>query len=92
MDPYYEPEFESLKELLLDMAQERSTDILLKMIVDTLVERPHVAMASIRLTRPGDACHACPMVSERPDQSSCFHLEAIEKKKPHEASSWKRAS
>jgi len=55
------------------------------MIVDTLVERLHVAMARIWITRPGDACHACPMVSGCPDQSSCCHLAAIEKKNPHEA-------
>ena len=49
----YRPEFESLKGLLLAMAQERSVDLLLRMIVDRLAERPHVALARIWLMAEG---------------------------------------
>ncbi len=72
----YQPEFESLKGLLLEMARERSVNGLLKMIVQRLAERPHVALVRIWLIRPGDICASCPMRAECPDQTSCLHLVA----------------
>ena len=72
----YEPEFESLKGLLLEMAKERSVNGLLKMIVQRLAERTHVALARIWLIRPGDICASCPMRTECPDKTSCLHLVA----------------
>ena len=68
--PDYKPEFESLKDLLLDMALERSVDALLDMIVRRLAERPHIALARIWLIGPGDICPVCPMRSECPDQEN----------------------
>jgi hypothetical protein len=65
-----------LKRLLLDMAQERSVDNLLKLIVDQLADQPDVALARIWLTAPGDICASCPMRRECPDQASCLHLVA----------------
>ncbi|MCZ6794345.1 MAG: sigma 54-interacting transcriptional regulator [Planctomycetota bacterium] len=78
MKPATEPEveFESLKCLLLDMAQERSLDALLNLIVNRLVERPHMALVRIWLARPGDICASCRMREECPDQTSCLHLVA----------------
>jgi transcriptional regulator with GAF, ATPase, and Fis domain len=70
------PDFESLKSLLLDMAQERSLDDLLRLTVDRLAEQPHVALARIWLIQPGDICPSCPMLEECPDQTSCLHLVA----------------
>ncbi len=78
MKPAAEPdvEFESLKCLLLDMAQERSLDALLNLIVIRLAERPHMALVRIWLVGPGDICASCRMREECPDQTSCLHLVA----------------
>ena len=72
----YRPEFESLKGLLLAMAQERSVDVLLRMIVDRLAKRPHVALARIWLMAPGDLCAECYMRADCRDQTTCLHLAA----------------
>ncbi len=71
-----EPEIESLKTLLLDMAQERSLDSLLALVVRRLSERPNVALARIWLTRPGDVCDSCIMRPECADRATCLHLVA----------------
>ena len=76
MTAEYEVEFESLKSLLLDMAQERTLDTLLSLVVRRLAERPHVALARIWLIKPGDICASCPMRKECPDQTACLHLVA----------------
>ncbi len=65
-----------LKRLLLDMAEQRSVDRALKLIVDQLAGQPDVALARVWLTAPGDICDACPMRRECPDQTSCLHLVA----------------
>ncbi len=70
----YEVEFESLKSLLLDMAQERTLNTLLSLVVRRLAERPHVALARIWLIKPGDICASCPMREECPDRTACLHL------------------
>jgi transcriptional regulator with GAF, ATPase, and Fis domain len=74
--PAAEPEFESLKDLLLDMAQERSLAALLGLVVGRLAARPHVALARIWLIAPGDICASCPMRDDCPDQRRCLHLVA----------------
>lgn len=55
---------EPLKRLLLDVAQLRSLDELLRTVVLRLSEYPHVALARIWLMLPGDICRICPMRSE----------------------------
>ena len=74
----YQPEFESVKELLLKMAQEHSIDDLLQLIVQRLAERPRVALARIWLISPADDCGACPPSMEKicADRSECLHLVA----------------
>ena len=74
----YVQDFESLRDLVLDMAQQRSVDDLLPMIVDRLAARDHVALARIWLVGPGDLCGTCPplMEAECSDQSACLHLVA----------------
>lgn len=76
LDPGYKPEFDSLKALLLDMAQERSVGVLLKMITDRLALRPHVELARIWLIKPGESCGTCPKSRLCQDQTSCLHLAA----------------
>jgi transcriptional regulator with GAF, ATPase, and Fis domain len=71
-----EPELDSFKELLLEMAQERSSETLLKLVVERLAARPQVALARIWLIAPGDLCASCRMRPECPDQTSCLHLVA----------------
>lgn len=75
-DPDYEPEFDSLKGLLLDMAEERSLDALLKLVVNRLNEREHLALIIIWLIKEGDICDSCPMRNECPDQTECLHIVA----------------
>ncbi len=71
-----QPDFESLKCLLLDIAQQRSLEELLRLIVRRLGERPEVALVRIWLVQPGDICSSCHMRAECPDQTLCLHLVA----------------
>ncbi len=68
--------FEVLEPLLLEMAQERSVDVLLDTIVGHLAALPNIALSRIWLTRPGDICETCHLRDECPDQLSCLHLVA----------------
>src|SRR5262245_30730731 len=70
------PRFESVRELLLEMAQERSLDALLRRIVGALSALPDVALARIWLIEPGDICSSCAMREECPQHVSCLHLVA----------------
>jgi transcriptional regulator with GAF, ATPase, and Fis domain len=91
IDKNYEPEFESIKDLILDIAQERSAELLLAMIVDRLAQRPHVALARIWLIKPGDICVNCTMRPDCPDQTKCLHLVAgAGLPLKHEAGEWQR--
>ncbi len=72
----HEPEFESLKQILLDMAHERSLPALLSLLVERLRNLREVALARIWLIRPGDLCATCPARPECPDQTRCLHLVA----------------
>jgi len=65
-----------LKRLLLDMAQERCVENVLKLIVDRTASQPEVALARIWLVAPGDLCSNCHMRDQCPDQTSCLHLVA----------------
>jgi len=72
----YKPEFESLKERLLELTQVQSVDEGLKRVVMVLAERPHVALARVWLMGRGDLCPTCRMRSRCPDQTACLHLAA----------------
>jgi transcriptional regulator with GAF, ATPase, and Fis domain len=76
LDAGYEPEFESLHERLLELAQIRSVDELLRRLVTLLAERPHVALARIWLKQPGDRCEACARRQDCPGQTTCLQLVA----------------
>lgn len=69
-------EFASFKCLVLDMAQQRSLDELLKLIVNRMATRPEVALVRIWLKRPGDVCSTCRMREDCADQTACLHLVA----------------
>ena len=72
----YEPEFESFKEHLLELAQLRSVDELLDRVVCLLAARPHVALARIWLRDSGDACGACHGRGRCSNQGMCLELVA----------------
>ena len=74
--PDYEPEFDSLRDLLLEIAPERSVEHLLRKVVQRLAARPHAVLARLWLLDKGDLCPACPMRPRCPDQSRCLHLVA----------------
>ena len=76
LGPAYKPEFESLKGILLALAEERSVDTLLNLIVTRFAQRPHLALARIWLIAPSDICPTCVMRDECPDQTRCLHLVA----------------
>ncbi|MBA3612649.1 MAG: sigma 54-interacting transcriptional regulator [Nitrospirales bacterium] len=67
---------DSLKCLLLDIAQQRSLNDLLWLIVRRLADRSTVVLARIWLIRPGDICSTCRFREECPDQTRCLHLVA----------------
>jgi transcriptional regulator with GAF, ATPase, and Fis domain len=67
---------DSLKCLLLDIAQQRSINDLLWLIVRRLEDRPTVVLARIWLIGPGDICVTCRLKEECPDQTKCLHLVA----------------
>lgn len=69
-------EFAAFKCLVLDIAQQRSLDELLKMIVNRMAQRDEVALVRIWLKRPGDVCGNCRMREDCPDQTACLHLVA----------------
>ena len=77
-----------LKRLLLDMAQQRSVDTLLRLIVDQLAGQTEVALARIWLLAPGDICANCHMRPECPDQTSCLHLVASAGKSEVSGETW----
>ena len=70
------PDTEALKQLMLDMASERSVPVLLNTIVARLARQPQVALARIWLLLPGDVCPSCRYRSICPDQDRCLHLSA----------------
>lgn len=67
---------DSLEEIFLDLAHERSLSALLSLLVERLRGLPDVALARIWLVRPGDICASCPARAECPDQTRCLHLVA----------------
>ncbi|MBW1721473.1 MAG: sigma 54-interacting transcriptional regulator [Deltaproteobacteria bacterium] len=91
LKPNYAPEFESMRDLLLDMSQERDVNVLLNMIVTRLAARPHVLMARIWLVEDGDRCDSCAMRSQCEDRGKCLHLAASAgEPEAEELLDWKR--
>jgi transcriptional regulator with GAF, ATPase, and Fis domain len=74
LSPDYKPEFDSLRNLLLEIAPERSVELLLSKVVRALGERPHAVLAQVWLVAEGDRCASCPRHEQCPDRSRCLHL------------------
>jgi transcriptional regulator with GAF, ATPase, and Fis domain len=67
---------DSFRELLLELACERSLEDLLPLCTRRLVENEDVALARLWLLEPGDQCAACPNARVCVDRASCLHLVA----------------
>jgi transcriptional regulator with GAF, ATPase, and Fis domain len=72
----YKPEFNSLRDRLLEVAQIRQVDEVLNRVVAILAERPHVALARIWLVDKGDLCASCLMAARCPNHDRCLCLAA----------------
>ena len=72
----YKPEFDSLRDGLLELAQIRHVDELMRRVVSVLAGRPHVALARIWQVDQGDLCASCRMAARCPDRTRCLHLVA----------------
>jgi transcriptional regulator with GAF, ATPase, and Fis domain len=69
--------FDALKDLLLEIAQERELVALLPLIVRRLTESSEsVALARIWLLGPGDACAECRNAPVCSSREQCLHLAA----------------
>jgi len=67
---------DAFRELLLELAQERSLDDLLPLVTRRLAEHEDVALARLWLLEPGDQCDACPNATVCQDRTRCLHLVA----------------
>lgn len=76
------------KQLLLDMALERSVDTVLRRVVDQMASQHEVALARIWLLGPGDICSNCHMRDECLDQTTCLHLVASAGKSRQTGEAW----
>ena len=65
-----------LRDLLIEVSEQRSLNAVLGTVVRRLAEQPQIALARIWLMAPGDICKNCPMREECPDQTRCLHLVA----------------
>ncbi len=72
----YKPEFNSLRDRLLELAQVRHVDELMHKVVSTVADRPHVALARIWLLDSADKCAACHSAERCQDKTRCLHLVA----------------
>ena len=80
--------FDVLKCVLLDMAQQRTLDALLELIVSRLRDLQDVALARIWLVDRGDICEQCHFQSECPERSRCLHLVASAGQSVTSATQW----
>jgi transcriptional regulator with GAF, ATPase, and Fis domain len=91
LDDDYQPEFESFTHRLLELAQIRSVQHLLRQVVTLLTNRPHVAVARIWLIDEGDLCSSCPLLGRCKNRASCLHLVASAgKRQSSETPNWTR--
>ena len=67
---------DDIRRLLLAMAQQRSVNDVLGLVVDRLASMDGIALARIWLAEPGDICADCRFRAECPDKTVCLHLVA----------------
>lgn len=78
MEPTSDRRFDPLLgvQLLLEIAQERSVEPILKKIVENAVESAQFVYSQVWLIKKGDLCDTCKYRSECADRSRCLHLVA----------------
>ena len=81
-------DFEKIKCVLLEMAQQRTVESLLELIVSRLRDIEDVALARIWLVDRGDICQQCHFLRECPDQAKCLHLLASAGKSVDHSPQW----
>jgi len=81
---------ETLQEILLAAAAERTEQGTLEILVRGLAAGPGVALARIWLIGPGDVCADCRLRPECPDQTRCLHLVASAGRSAATGESWDR--
>ncbi len=87
-DTKFEVDF--FKSLLLEMAEERSINSLLSLIVNRFASLPFVALARIWLIQPGDQCRICNFRDECRQYTNCLHLTASAGNPNHSDEDWSR--
>jgi transcriptional regulator with GAF, ATPase, and Fis domain len=70
------PASDAFKQLLLELAQERSLGDLLPLVTRRLAEHEDVALARLWLLEAGDQCSTCPNAAACVDRTRCLHLVA----------------
>ena len=65
--------FGQMPGLLLELAQERSVESLMRRAVQFASESPGLALLRIWLIDKGDVCSSCAMRAQCPDQTRCLH-------------------
>lgn len=67
---------DALKNLLLEIGQQRSLDAVLRVVVARLADEQHIALARIWLIRASNTCSRCPLPDVCADHDRCLHLVA----------------
>ena len=65
-----------IQSLLLEMGEQRATNVLFRLIVDRLFRFDEVSLVRIWLVKEGDICSSCPMADECQRNDKCLHLVA----------------
>lgn len=81
---------DSLQSVILAVAQTRSLQSVLDLIVKGLSAQPGVALARIWLLAPGDICATCVLRDECNNRANCLHLEASAGSPFHNREDWSR--
>ena len=78
MEPTSDRRFDPVvaTQLVLEIAQERSVEPILKKLVDYAVERTQFVVSQVWLLDKGDLCASCKFRPQCADQSRCLHLVA----------------
>jgi GAF domain-containing protein len=79
-----------LQSISLAVAEARTIDTVLKMIVSGLQEKAGFALARIWLMGNGDICNECRMRQECPSQARCLHLAASAGQSLVDGQQWNR--
>ncbi len=75
-----------IQSLLLEMGEQRATNLLFSLIVDRLFRFEEVSLVRIWLIKEGDICSSCPMAEECERNDKCLHLVASAGRSTHDDS------